>query len=441
MIRKTLTFFILMAALCALPLALAAQDGSAKPTYTLAEYDAYKACEGETNPQARVKCLDSFVSAYPASTLLPYAFRIYYTTYAQLKDSNKKVVEYADKMLALGTEKVDASTRLEAAYTGTTHFYGAYNAKAPEAEKSKDLNAALSRARTGLEIVGGLKKPESVTDEQFAANLKQLRAIFHHAVGYASLELKDYAGAKAGFTSTLENNPADGLAYFRMGVAHLQSTPPEHLDGFWALAKSVSLKGPGEAQVRRYLRNQLVAYQQPSCEVSIDPQMNELLALAGGTATRPEGYSIPAAAELDKARADVATFIADLKGGGDKAKITWLALCNSEFPELGGKVFEVSEAGDTVVVKLYIGPSQEEIEASTEPNSELKITGQPEAKRLKKDGLLKFSGTLSGYEPEPFLLSWDKVKVEAEFIPAEEAPAKAPTKRPAKRPAKRPPAR
>ncbi|HZC66701.1 MAG TPA: hypothetical protein VE545_09025, partial [Candidatus Dormibacteraeota bacterium] len=38
----------------------AAQDANA-PKYTLAEYNSYKACEGEANPAAKIKCLDDFV--------------------------------------------------------------------------------------------------------------------------------------------------------------------------------------------------------------------------------------------------------------------------------------------------------------------------------------------------------------------------------------------
>ncbi len=442
--RKLLNFGFLLAALLVLTGVAAAQDGPAKPEWTMAEHRAYTACTDDTVAASRVKCLDGFFAAFPNSKLAVYAYRVYYTSYGELKQS-RKVTEYTDKMLALGSEKVDASTRLEAAYVGTTNFYAGYLPNI--SDKEAYLTAGRTRAKTGLEIVAALKKPENLTEDQFAAQMKQLRAIFYHAVGFTSLELKDYREAIEGFKSALEHNPADGLAWYRKGVAHLQNTPPEHLDGFWAVAKSISLKGPGEAQVRRYLRNQMLAYQQPTCEASIDAQMNELLALAGGAAERPAGYSIPNAAELEKARAEVGTFIADLKGGGDKAKITWLALCSSEFPELFGKVFEVSETAGTVTIKAFLGASQEEIEASTAPNSELKVSEQPEAARLVQkagtnEGIFRFAGTLAGYEPEPFLLKWDKVKVNAEDIPEAKPEPKAPKKAPAKRPAKkRPPTR
>jgi hypothetical protein len=61
---------------------------------------------------------------------------------------------------------------------------------------------------------------------------------------------------------------------------------------------------------------------------------------------------------------------------------------------------------------------------------EVHVTGQPEVARLSKDDWVRFSGTLSGYEPEPFLLRWTEGKINPEDIPAA---ARQPGKRPGKR--------
>src|ERR1700719_3827060 len=58
----------------------------AKPAYTLAEYNQYQAADKETNPQQKVKLLDDFVKAYPNSSLMPYVYRGYYSTYMALKN-------------------------------------------------------------------------------------------------------------------------------------------------------------------------------------------------------------------------------------------------------------------------------------------------------------------------------------------------------------------
>jgi len=86
-----------------------AATDQAKPGYSLAEYNQYQAADKETNPQQKVKLLDAFVMAYPNSTLMPYVYRDYYTTYMALKNY-AQVIEYADRMIALGDKIPITST-------------------------------------------------------------------------------------------------------------------------------------------------------------------------------------------------------------------------------------------------------------------------------------------------------------------------------------------
>ncbi|HEV8384118.1 MAG TPA: hypothetical protein VGQ11_04540, partial [Candidatus Acidoferrales bacterium] len=197
-----------------------------------------------------------------------------------------------------------------------------------------------------------------------------------------------------------------------------------------------------------YLRNQLLRYQQPTCDSLLDAQLNELITLAATAAERPSNFSIPNRADLDKVLSENGTVEAiseNLKAGGDKAKNTWLAACGAEFPELLGKVMEVSAGdGDAVVLKIFSASTQEATEAGTTANMELHVEGQPRAKGFKKDDLFVFAGTLKTFTPEPFTLTIEKGKVREDTLPAEAAPAKKapPKKAPAKRPPakKRPPA-
>ena len=78
----------------------------------MAEYNAYQAAAAEKNPAQQVKALDDFVSKYPNSALMIYIYPLYYQAYSQLKNY-PKVIEYADKLVALG-EKADAGARYQA---------------------------------------------------------------------------------------------------------------------------------------------------------------------------------------------------------------------------------------------------------------------------------------------------------------------------------------
>ncbi len=404
------------------------QEKQEKPAYTMAEYNAYQAAANEKDPQQRIKLLDDFVAKFPNSTLLSYAYHVYYTTYNELKNY-PKTLEYADRELTFG-DKLDPGTRLEALYIRALAFHGSFNEKASDAKQQAER--AHAAALEGLKVLNQLPKPAGVTDEQFAQNKKGPTALFNYTAGFASLQVKDYKAAIDSFKAALAANPDDAVTYFRMGVAFLQMDPPQSMDGFWALARSVALKGPGEAQVRAYLRNQMLRYQQTPCDKLLDAQMNELLNLAASSAQLSASYKIPSAADLQKAREESTNFISDLKAGGDKAKRIWLATCGLEFPQVGGKVIAVN-ADNSVVLKVFAGATTEETEAGTTANMEVKLAAQPEAKRLQVGDPVEFSATLVGYDPDPFMLHWDKAKVNPEFIPGA-----TPGKRPARRPVKKP---
>lgn len=409
-----------------------AQD---KPAYTPAEYNAYTACANDKVAASRVKCLDDFVAKFPDSTLMPFVYRFYYTTYNELRNF-PKVIEYADKSLALG-DKLEAGSKLEAIYLRTLAFHASFSDKAPDAQQQ--AAKARAAAEDGLNVLTQIPKPEQMTPEQFEKQKEGPRTLFTYTIGYAALQMKDYGMAVEKFKAVLTFTPTDGATHYRLALAYLQQDPPRFEDGLWELGRAIALKAPGEAQLRNYMRAQLQRYQQTACEREVDSQVNELIALATASPERPAGHHVPSAAELDEARKNPGTFLQALQGGGDQAKVTWLAMCGLEFPEVAGKVIEVAQGNDSVNVKLFLGVTPEETEAGTTPNMEVKVLGQPAARLLKKDDAVRFSGMLARYTPEPFMVSWDNARINPEDLPEDkpQPPKKPPTKRPAR---KRPPA-
>ena len=398
-----------------------APQDQAKPAYSLAEYNQYQVADKETNPQQKVKLLDDFVKAYPNSTLMPYIYRDYYTTYMALKNF-AQVIEYADRMIALG-DKIDTTGRLEAYYTRAQAFYLGMS------DKSLQTPDALGKARdasvAGLKALDDLKKPDAVPADQFEQQKKGVKVLFNAVAAMASTTMKDYAGAAGYYKTVLSITPEDPVTHYRLGIVYLQMTPPMGTDGFWELARAIDLKIPNDAQVRAYLKNQIIRYQQPACDKLVDDQVNELLTLAASATDKPATLNVPSAADLQKARDDTANFIPALVAGGDAGKVMWLASCGLEYPDVGVRVMEPPDVqGDTVTLKVFRGATPEEIEAATDANMAVKIVGQPEAKRLEKDAVVRFTGTLTGYTQSPFMLTWDKAKINMEDLPEEKAPAK-----------------
>src|SRR5882724_2702969 len=421
--------------------AAGSQDPGAKQPYTMAEYNSYKACADDKVPASQIKCFDDFVSKYPNSALLQYVYPAYYQAYGAQKNY-AKVIENADKLIALG-DKVDAANRSQT-------FLQAYNVREgawttlPPADQTAGAAAARDAASRALKALDDIKKPDNVSDADFTKSKQPYIIFFNNTGAQASVLLKDFAGAMNFYKAILALNPDEPVTHYNMGKAYLAMTPPQSMDGFWHIAKAITSKSatePQKKQLTPYLKKLVLAYQGGTvCDALTDSEFNELLQLAGTSADRPESYKLFSTADLDAARKDmtIASVIADLKAGGDKAKLTWFASCGLEFPDVPGKLFEIfASAADLVVLKLAFVTSQAEFDAATAPDMEVKVVGQLEAGKLNKDETPapRFTGTLMTYDPAPaFMLHWDKAKVNAEDLPKEKAkpaPKKPPVRRPA----------
>jgi len=429
----------------------AAQDQQ-KPAYTIPEYNAFQAANAEKDPAAKIKLLDDFVSKFPASTLLQYVDQLYFTTYFQMKNY-PKTIEYADKLVAMG-DKADPGVVLGALQARVQAFSAMqFNPAAPDATEqlTKERDAALQ----GAKLLEAFPKPAGakMSDEDFAKQKKPGIAFFNSSAGAAALQLKDYPGAVNAFKAALASKPDDGVSAYRLGLAYLAMNPPQALDGFWALARAVNLKVPDSDKVKDYLRAKVLAYEQPGCDSQVDAQLSEMLQLAANSPDRPATYTIPSADDLNKVRqaSNIITVIGDLNGGGDKGKMTWLAICGAEFPEVVGKIVDEQKTDASVDFMVYTGSTPEDMQAATTANMDVKvwtaakpagsapaaggaqaaapIPPQPDVVRLSKDDGIRFSGTLVSYDPSPFLLHWDQVKVDPTVIPEAGGKGKAPTKK------------
>jgi len=403
------------------------QDQQQKPAYSLAEYNAFQAAHNESNPQNKVKALDDFVAKYPTSDLLRFAYFDYYHAYYAVKNY-PKTIEYADKLLALG-DKVDFGSRLDALLARAEAFFGGSSDK--DFQTPEQLTKARDGAAQGLQMLQTWQKPDKWTDDQFSQQRKSIGVMFNSVAGISESGLKGYKAAVDSYKAALAIDPNDAVTHYRLGAAYLQSTPPDAPAGYWELARAIALKVTGDAQVRAYLRNQILHYQQLSCDKLVDDEVNQLISLAAAGGDRPATLTIPSAEDLKKAQQDTADFMPWLEEGGDQGKTMWMATCGLEYPDVAVRVMDIAPGqGDAITLKVFRGATEEEMKAASAPNMEVHIVGQPEAKRIQKDDYVRFTGTLTGYSQSPFLLTWDNAKVNAEDIPPEKpAPG---AKRPAR---------
>jgi hypothetical protein len=411
---------------------LVAQESGGAGKYTVAEYNAYTAAANEKNAAAQLKALDDFVAKYPNSSLLNYVYPLYYQNYAAQRNY-PKVIEYADKELALG-DKVSVSERYQA-YSARAFAFN--NMPNPDPAQAK---AAYQAALEGAKSVDKLAKPEGYDEAKFAEEKKKAILSFNGTAANAAMAAKDYPDAAQMYKTILATNPDDFISNFNLGRAYSAMTPPQPLDALWAYARAATSKNATEQQskqVKAYIPKVITNYQGGTvCDALTQAELNELLQLASTSVDRPTTYKLFSSAELDAARKDmtIASVVTDLKAGGDKAKLTWTASCGLEFPDVPSKIIEVGTSPDTVTLRLAFVTSDAEFEAATTANMEVKIktADQPDAAKLEKDNAVRFTGTLESYDPDPaFMLHWDKAKVNEEDLPK---PGKKPAKRPTKKP-------
>lgn len=421
------------------PMALAQEGAGSKQPYTMPEYNSYQACATDKNPASQVKCFDDFFAKYPNSALLIYAYPIDYQAYSQLKNW-PKVIEFADKLVGLG-DKVGPNEKYGALYA-RAYAYNMLNSNDPALAK-----AEMDACAAGLALIPQLKKPDQIDEKSFDQQKKQASIYLNGTCAQAAMVQKDYQNAVKYYKAVLELNPDEAITSYRLGLAYLAMTPPQTMDGFWAVARAITSKSATQQQanqLKTYLRQRIVVYQGGTvCDSLTDAELNELLQLAASSPERPASYTLVAADQLAAARTGmtIASVISDLKAGGDKAKVTWLAACGLEFPEVPAKVIDVTPGAtpsDPIDFKAAFVTSEEEFNAATTADMDVKVVDQPEAARVEKDNAFHFTATLVGYDPAPnFMVHWDKGKVKADDIPAEKAAPKKPVRRPTRKPGRR----
>jgi hypothetical protein len=161
------------------------QDQQPSPSYALAEHDAYQAAHDEKDAPAKIKRLDEFAVKYPDSALMVDIYQDYYLTYFSMMNYVQSVT-YADKFLSFG-DKLELDSRMLALETRAV----AYSMGCDSAFQTPEASVKARDAATqGLQMLSQWKRPESLTDEKFAAAKVSFGMIFNSVAGIAESRLK-----------------------------------------------------------------------------------------------------------------------------------------------------------------------------------------------------------------------------------------------------------
>ncbi len=360
------------------------------------EYNAFNAMATEKDPRKRISLAEAFTQKFSTSDFKANAYLVIMQSHQQVGDS-AKAIEAGRKAQEIDPDNLGALNFLSFAFP--------FVFKPTDADAAAQLSRAESDGKHGLEVLQNLKKPDNVPEDQFNQQVKALRANFNSAVGFVTLQRKDYPAAITSYKAATEDNPSDFYSFYRMGLAYLFSTPRDYDHAVWYMARAVSLaksaKDPNGEAFEKYLKQTYVGYH------GNDKGLSDILAQVAASANPPEGFKV-AAMDVPKATGNKAidafnemTF--PLKLGGEKAEQQWQGLKGQPL-QLSGFIDSVEKGadGDTYLVRIDILDQSKAAEGVYD--IELKDATQPNVKNLSKGDPVTFKGTLTAYTATPNLV-------------------------------------
>jgi len=117
-----------------------------------------------------------------------------------------------------------------------------------------DLTKAVEYAKKALAAADKLQKPEGQTDQQWTAQLNQVRGYCHRALGEQAYVNKDMRTARTEFEAAAQNDVTNDFAHYRLGFIYWGAGRTDQAN--LSFAKAFVLNGPSSKDARDQL-NQL----------------------------------------------------------------------------------------------------------------------------------------------------------------------------------------
>lgn len=201
-----------------------------------AEYAAYNNAITQTTPQTKAPALEAYLTAYPQSAVKSDVLQQLMLAYSGFDPA--KTVDAADRLLQVDPNNLRALT-FEVYFRKS----GADLLTDPAAKQTA-LDAAAGFAQKGLAAI----KPKDMSDADFTTVKTSATPIFYSAIGTAALNKKDTATAITNFKAELASVPEATTKTpgpvlqdtYYLGLAYLQSTPPDLLNCTFFVSRFVA---------------------------------------------------------------------------------------------------------------------------------------------------------------------------------------------------------
>jgi tetratricopeptide (TPR) repeat protein len=119
--------------------------------------------------------------------------------------------------------------------------------------QSQNFPQTSNYGQKALQAVQVAKKPEGVTDEQWATKISQVRGFAHGAIGEAAYTSNDLATALKNFEAAAKANKKYDFAHYRLGFIYWRGGRTD--EACMSFAKAFVLDGPASPDAKNQLYN------------------------------------------------------------------------------------------------------------------------------------------------------------------------------------------
>jgi TonB family protein len=202
-------------------------DQSRKVIHDRAEYYAYMAALGKSDPVQKAAAMEDFVARYPRSVVMTDALEQAQAAY-QASGNTAKVAETATRLLQMQPDNLRALAVL---------VFLARDCATRELAVGKGLSQLAQR---GLAALPEWQEAQGASLPDGAKLRDEMAAIFAGAAAWVALQNRDYAAARQFYEKALALNPNNVQDLYQRAIADLEMTPIDP-NGFWYCGKAISI--------------------------------------------------------------------------------------------------------------------------------------------------------------------------------------------------------
>jgi tetratricopeptide (TPR) repeat protein len=411
-----------------LALAFAAGDATAQSRSSFsnpAEYDSYMAALNTADATRRATAMEVFIAWYPASVLRVEAYEQAIAAWHAASQPAKADV-LAAKLLQVDPDNVRALANR--VYVG--------RARAVQGDPAA-MAGMVGAAERGLAALPKWQKPVTLTDTAFERTKEQMSAVFNGALGYAALQAKDYDKARRHYREAVTAEPDNLQDVYQLAVSQLEGMPLDAL-GFWFAARSIAIARAARNEtaandIDRYVRSRYRLYR--GSEEGWDELLKKVVT---GERAPPAGFvkSIPRALtppemalqileDNDPASLSFADWALVLRhrdttpANKVAAEKTWTAIAARQ--RGGGARLKIPVKVISATPDVIEAAITEEAQAGNVADLRIAMA-RPLAPLPAVGATIAIVGTLSDYQPQPFLFIMTQAELAPESLPVAGGP-------------------